>query len=132
MIEALVSMLVLVFGVLGLFKMTATVVKANVQSHERIAAAFLTEQLISMALSDPVNAGCYAINSTRFCGSASAQNSAAQWLAQVQSALPGVTTTANQPQGDFMSDGTFTVTLRWRKPSESTAHSYTATTNVVN
>jgi Tfp pilus assembly protein PilV len=132
LIEALSALLILVFGVLGLLKMTATVVQTNVQSHERIQAAFLAEQLISMALSDLSNAGCYAINSAQPCGSASAQSSAAQWLAQVQSGLPGVTATANQPQGDYLSDGTFTITLRWKKPSESTPHSYTTTTNVVN
>lgn len=132
LIEALAAMLVLVFGVLGLLRMTATVVQANVQSHERIEAALLAEQLISMALADLTNAGCYAINSTQSCGSTSARADAAEWVAQVQSALPGVTTTANPPRGDYMSDGTFTVTLNWKKPSESEVHSFTATTNVLN
>jgi hypothetical protein len=43
-----------------------------------------------------------------------------------------VTSTINLPRGSYTADGTFSITVSWRKSSESRAHSYTATTNVIN
>ena len=132
LIESLVSLVLLVFGVLGVLRMSATIVEANVQSRERIAATFFAEQLIGMALADPANAPCYAVNASLTCGSATAAANVTTWASQVASTLPGVTSTVNLPSGSYATDGTFSVTVSWRKSSESRAHSYTATTNVIN
>jgi len=132
LIEALVSLVLLAFGVLGVLRMSATIVEANVQSRERIEATFFAEQLIAMALSDPADVPCYAVNASLWCGSTTAAANVTTWASQVASALPGVTSTANLPSGSYAADGTFSITVSWRKPSESQAHSYTATTNVIN
>jgi type IV pilus assembly protein PilV len=132
LIESLVAVLLLAFGILGLLRMSATLVEANVQSRERIEAAFFAEQLIGMALADPTNAPCYAVNASLTCGSTTAATNVTAWATQVASVLPGITSTANKPSGTYATDGTFSVTVSWQKPSESESHSYTATTNVIN
>ena len=132
LIESLVSLVLLAFGVLGVLRMSATIVEANVQSRERIEATFFAEQLIGMALADPANAPCYAVNANLPCGSTTAAANVTAWASQVTGTLPGVTSTVNLPSGSYTTDGTFSVTVSWRKASESQAHSYTATTNVIN
>jgi Tfp pilus assembly protein PilV len=112
--------------------MSATIVEANVQSRERIEATFLAEQLVGMVLADPANAPCYAVNASLTCGNTTAAANATTWASQVANTLPGVTSTINLPRGSYTADGTFSITVSWRKSSESRAHSYTATTNVIN
>lgn len=132
LIESLVSLVLLAFGVLGVLRMSATIVEANVQSRERIEATFLAEQLVGMVLADPANAPCYAVNASLTCGNTTAAANATTWASQVANTLPGVTSTINLPRGSYTADGTFSITVSWRKSSESRAHSYTATTNVIN
>jgi hypothetical protein len=112
--------------------MSATLVQANVQSRERIEATFFAEQIIGMVLADPTNAACYAVNAGLSCGSTTAAANVTTWASQLASTLPGITSTVNSPLGAYATDGTFSVTVSWRKSSESRPHSYTATTNVIN
>jgi type IV pilus assembly protein PilV len=131
-VEALVSVLLLVFGILGLMKMAVTLMQENVQSRDRLQATFFAEQLIGMALADPTNVGCYAVSSGAACGSTGAQTNATQWATQVKTLLPGATLVANKPVATSAADGTFTVTVKWQKASDPLPHNYTATTNVLN
>src|SRR5262249_28755411 len=114
LLDGLIAILILVVGILGLLKMSITLVQANVQSRYRVEATFFAEQLLGMAIADPTNVSCYAVNPAQSCGSGTAQNSAGEWLRQVQASLPGGSATS----GRIGTDGTFSVSVSWQRAAD--------------
>jgi type IV pilus assembly protein PilV len=131
LVEAMVSVVVLGVGVLGLVALSTRLIQENVASRHRVQASFLAEQLIGLATADPQNGGCYAVNADdAVCASAAAEDAAAIWLERAGGSLPGQD--EHPPLAEFdPADGNFAVTLQWRKASDAEVHRYVATTNVL-
>lgn len=130
LIEALAALVVLSVGLLGLLALSTNLIQENVIARHRVQASFLAEQLIGMAVADPDNGACYAVNSGDACGDADAEDATAAWIARAEDLLPGAAD--NPPLGEFdPADGAFSVTLQWRKASEDEVHNYVAATNII-
>jgi type IV pilus assembly protein PilV len=59
LIESLVAMMILSFGILGLVGLQARLLKASTDAKHRVVAAGLADRLLSHALVDPQHASCY-------------------------------------------------------------------------
>jgi type IV pilus assembly protein PilV len=148
LIEALVSMVILTFSVLGLVGLWSQMVKHTAESKYRMAATYLVNQLIGRMWVDlpnlstyshqPVNAGG---NGCTFSGAGSANPNFTQWLALVTSdnGLPAnaatvpvqVVVTKDIPQAG---NTQVQVTLCWRMPQDNVwrRHQVVANINPVN
>ena len=127
LLEALVGMLLLAFGMMGIIGLQARVIATNTQSQQRMQASLYASELVGMATADPLNLGCYAVNASpsAACSSSKAQALASQWQDTVLSALPSGTVGTS-----VAADGTFSVTLQWKREQEDTMHNYVLTTRI--
>ena len=62
LLEPLISICVLSFGLLGLAHFQLNMFAQNADAKMRISATYLTEELLSQVRVDPANAGCYTDN----------------------------------------------------------------------
>lgn len=127
LIEALLAMLILTIGVLGLVAMQANLLNHSSKARIRLQASLLANELASMAMADNTNANCYVIptSSQSGCGSPVAKSYTDTWIEEVNSALPNATTAAT-----LNSDGTFTVRLFWALPQENIQHNHILTSHI--
>ena len=51
-----------------------------------------------------------------------------EWAERVQASLPGADEIL--PQVAYAADGTFTVTIQWKRQSDETCNNYVSTTNI--
>lgn len=123
LIDGLVALAILAFGLLGISRMQAKLVGQSTESQSRLQATLLADQYISMVLLDRDNAGCYTLPSPTSCGSTNASSAVATWKTSVTSGLPGAATPTATLAGSL-----FTVTLSWapKDPNDSN-HSQVAT-----
>ena len=133
LIEALVAILVLAFGLIGMTRLQARMLAQGTEAQNRLIAGRLADQLLSMALVDPAaNASCYTVPVSSTCTVSAAITSTTNWASAVQAALP--VTTA--PTATLNAAGTeLTVTIRWngkavQDGSGQEAHQLTRTTDV--
>lgn len=125
LIEVLIAMLVLAFGLLGLANLQATSLRNNQSAYNRSQATQLAYDMADRVRANPVDANllatsAYVATSTpalqSTCGTSSgclpalmAQNDRAQWLADISSKLPsGIGTIAVDPVNKV-----FTITINW-------------------
>lgn len=129
MVEGLTAVTVFSIGMLGVIGLQASVLENNAQAQFRAEASYLAEEVIGLATADAANAGCYALNpASATCSNAFAQQAAQEWAARVQSSLPGAD--EMQPNVTYAPDGTFTVTIQWKRQSDDTWNNYVSTTNI--
>lgn len=128
LIEALVSIVVLAVGVVGLLITSGFLVTATTVSNQRLSAALLADELIAMAQADPANAGCYATSGVTTCASASAAQFRNAWVQRVQNELPGAVTLP--PAVQWGVDRTFTVTVQWRQPDSGLTRNHRVATHI--
>ncbi|WP_338414199.1 type IV pilus modification protein PilV [uncultured Sphaerotilus sp.] len=107
LLETLVALLVLSFGVMGLIALQGRALQYAVDAEDRNRAALLADELVSlMWLSRTVTLPSATV---------------ASWTAQVQNAaasgLPQASATVSDP--DAL--GVVTITIRWRPPSRKAA-----------
>lgn len=127
-IEGLTAITVFSLGILGLIGLQANVLEHNAQAQFRAEASYLAEEIIGLATADALNADCYTLPPAGACTNAVAEQAAEEWAARVQAALPGADETA--PTVERALDGTFTVTIQWKRESEDTSHNYVSVTNI--
>jgi type IV pilus assembly protein PilV len=128
-IEGLTAITVFSIGILGLIGLQANVLEHNAQAQFRTEASYFAQEIIGLALADSANATCYTVNpSAGACGNAAAEETAGQWVERVQAVLPG--TTATPPRVTYAADGTFSVTIQWKRDNEDTWHNYVSVTNI--
>lgn len=90
MLEALIAMVVLVFGLLGMSRFQAKVIKAGTDGQVRLQAMRLGDQLANLAQIDlPANINCYTLPAVGACPNAAARQAADAWRTAVLAALPG-------------------------------------------
>jgi len=127
-IEGLTALTVFSLGILGLIGLQANVLAHNAQAQYRAEASYLSEEIIGLALADAANATCYTIPGDGTCASATASQSAQDWLTRVQEELPGSDLTP--PTVTYAPDGTFSVTIQWKRQEEDTLHNYVSVTHI--
>lgn len=111
MLEAMIAMVVLVFGLLGMSRFQAKVVKAGTDGQVRLQALAMADQLANLAKIDvPANAPCYTLPAEGACGSPTGQAAATAWRTRALAALPGEpTATSTLDAGNFR----LTIRLTW-------------------
>ena len=131
LIEALISLVTISIGILGMIGMQAALLAENGESRVRMQAGFFATSILGMAAANPENVGCFIVNSTQTvaCSSTDAATQAANWSTQVSDALPGSAAVPPLVAYDN-TNGQLTVTLRWRMRGDTTVHNYIATTQV--
>ena len=114
LIEALLGILLFSIGILGLIGLQSVSIKNTTEARFRSEAGYLANQLIGRMWSDRANLASYALTTGTTCAGAASQLK--DWLCQVESALPGITTApATRPSISVdTTTNTVTVTLHWR------------------
>lgn len=129
MVEGLTAVTVFSIGILGVIGLQANVLENNAQAQFRAEASYLAEEVIGLATADAANAACYSMNpGSPDCTNAFAQEAATEWAERVQASLPGADEIL--PQVAYAADGTFTVTIQWKRQSDATWNNYVSTTNI--
>jgi type IV pilus assembly protein PilV len=129
MVEGLTAVTVFSIGILGVIGLQASVLENNAQAQFRAEASYLAEEVIGLATADAANAACYSMNpGSPDCTNAFAQEAAQEWAERVQASLPGADEIL--PQVAYAADGTFTVTIQWKRQSDETWNNYVSTTNI--
>lgn len=124
LMDSLIAIVVVSMGVLGMVKLQGEILSNNMESQFRIQASLYANELLSMAIADSGNAGCYIVPVTTQsdCGNSTSQAFTQAWETEVNSVFPGtgfskiVSTISNTNQ--------FTITISWRKKRENLTHNY--------
>jgi type IV pilus assembly protein PilV len=118
LIEALVAVLIVAFGVMGLVGLQAAMTRAQGSAKFRSDASYLGSQIIGAMWADRSNVVQY---DSSTCASYSRCN---DWMEKVGSALPaGAATISAAASGDV------SLTVTWSTTAEGT-HSYVVSTSV--
>lgn len=109
LIEAMISIVILSFGILGLAKFQIGMLVQTTDAQSRLVATSLAEELLSMVRVDVQNAPCYTTPAQGTCGSPFAASQAKVWASKAAKAIPGMTSyVASMPD-----TSTFKVDLVW-------------------
>lgn len=119
LLEALVAILVLAFGVLGLVGLQAKMTHAQTAAKFSGDATYLATELIGAMWVDTSNLASYATSPGSLCSYARCSD----WRTKVANALPAGSATVT------VAGGVVTITLSWRMPNEG-IHTYTTTTAI--
>ncbi|MCB1994348.1 MAG: pilus assembly protein PilV [Burkholderiaceae bacterium] len=125
LIDALIALALLAFGLLGMTRMQTSLVRQSTESQARLTAAQLGDELLSTVLVDVANAGCYTLPDAGTCPSETARARAEDWEARVVAALPG-----DVEATSALAMGQFTVTITWTGKDSGETRTLEATTDV--
>src|SRR5688572_19698933 len=129
MIEGLTAVTIFSLGIMGVIGLQASVLENNAQSQIRAEASYLAQEIIGVAMADAANVACYTVNpAAGACTNPVAQAAVADWQGRVLDTLPGADT--QLPTVGLDADGTFTVTLQWKRQTDDTWNNYVSTTNI--
>jgi type IV pilus assembly protein PilV len=128
LLEALIAILIFSMGILAIVGLQAAAIKNANDAMYRTNASLLANELIGhMWVSNRTVAAMQANFSSP--GGAAYTD----WLTNVQATLPGVTATANLPTVNIAANGTVTIGIFWKLPSEPAgmaAHTYIAVAQI--
>lgn len=124
LIEVLVTIVILSFGMLGLAKFQLGMVSQTTDSNARLAASAAAEEILTHVRVDLANAACYQIPAAGTCSSSFAKAQAAAWNTAVAT-LPGFVSAKAALSGNQ-----FTVTLVWNAKTADETRTQTVTTDV--
>ena len=108
LIEIMVSVLVLSFGLLGLVGMQAVMIKSTTDAQYRATASYVAQQRLGQMWTDQSNILGYLEDGT-----------------DISSMLPGGTRTVERP----VAGGPFVVTVTWQQPGGE-AHTYVTSASI--
>lgn len=108
LIDALIAMAILSFGLIGMTRMQGRMVSASTDAQLRTTAVQLADELLNTALVDVSNANCYTLPQVGACGSPAATARTTDWAARVLAAMPGTAT-----RGVTLDAGRMTVSIGW-------------------
>lgn len=139
LIDALVALSMLAFGMLGMTRMQGRLITQGSDVQMRLIASRAAEELLGTVLADSANAACYTVPATGTCSSTTASTSAAAWRIATLASLPTYSV-SNAPGAVVTLDsstGRFKVVVSWGAKAttlggESIAdtHNVTVTTDV--
>jgi type IV pilus assembly protein PilV len=117
LIESLVAVAILSFGLIGLMRMQTRMVSAGTEAQQRSSAAQLADELLTLAHVDNGNVACYTLPQAGTCGSPAATARSTDWSNKVAGALPGTVTRSVVWNS---ATGRLTVNIGWtaRDPSD--------------
>jgi type IV pilus assembly protein PilV len=124
LLEGLIALAVLSFGVLGLARFQVDMVKQTTDAQRRALAAALSEELLSYVRIDAANAACYTVPQTGTCGSTVAKKLATDWTAKV-TGLNFATPAVTMPSTDRLK-----TSLSWTSQAFRDTRTQEATTDV--
>ena len=125
LIDALIALAILSFGLLGLTRMQTNLVRQASEGQARMMAVQLGDELLSTALVDVENAVCYTVPAAGNCASVAAEERTADWETRVLAALPGDVEVAS-----VLADDLLTVTITWTGKESGDARTLEVTTDV--
>jgi type IV pilus assembly protein PilV len=109
LVEAMISIVILSFGILGLARFQVGMLVQTTDAQSRLVATALAEELLALVRVDLHNATCYTTPAQGACSSAFAANQAKAWAEKAAKAIPGMTSyVASMPDAN-----TFNVALVW-------------------
>lgn len=123
LIEALIGILIFSIGILAMLGMQATAMRATIDSKYRTEASFLANEIIGRMWADRANLASYATASASCPG-----DPVCDWVARVQGLLPQATGT--EAPSIVISGQQVTVTVRWKRPGETSASNHTTVTEI--
>jgi type IV pilus assembly protein PilV len=126
LIDALIALVILSFGLLGMSRLQARMVAQATETQSRATAMLFAEELLSLALVDVANAPCYTLPQAGVCSSLTAQGQADDWHDRATATLPGSPTAA----AVLGVDGRMTVTLTWTGRESLETHTLVAVSDV--
>lgn len=94
LIEALIAMLILTFGLVALTQFQGRLISQGTESQSRTTANQLATELLGTVLVDTANAACYTLPQTGSCSNTAAKDRAAAWADRVEAALPAASASA--------------------------------------
>ena len=124
LVESLISVVILSFGVLGLARLQIGLLKQTTDAQNRIAAMALSQELLSYVRLDTANAACYTVPQGGACASDVARSLAEAWAKEA--ATKGFTNTV----AAMPSATRFTASLAWNSQAYGDTRSLEATTDV--
>lgn len=127
LIDALIAIVILSFGLVGMARMQGRTVTAATDAQLRVIAMQLADELLNTALVDTGNAVCYTLPAEAGCASAAAAARAAEWSGRVTASLPGAaapTVTLDAAAGRL------TANIGWTARDSSDARLLTVATDV--
>ncbi|MCU0968246.1 MAG: pilus assembly protein PilV [Rubrivivax sp.] len=127
LIDALIALAILAFGLLALTRLQGRLVAQATESQTRLVATQLGDELLSTALVDVGNAACYTLPQAGACGSANAEDGTADWADRVEASLPGPVTATSTLDGP---GERLTVVITWQGKASGDTRSLTMTTDV--
>ena len=122
LLEVLVGILIFSIGIVAMLGMQATAMRATVDAKYRTEASFLANEIIGQMWVDRTNIALYNTPSSCPGGKPCA------WITRVQTLLPNATG-ANAPTV-VVAGSQVTITIRWRRPGESSDSNHVASANI--
>jgi type IV pilus assembly protein PilV len=117
LIEVLVSLLLFSIGLLAMLGMQTYAINDTMHGKYRTDAGYLANSIVGRMMVDKANVASY-VNTSYTARSA--------WDSEVAAALPNATTSIT-----LLTDGSYTVVIRWKNPNETGFHKYEAQAQVV-
>ena len=127
LIDALIALAILCFGLLAVTRLQSRMVTSSTDAQLRQSAVQLADELLNTAIVDVANAACYTLPQSGTCANAGAKTRTTEWSTRVTTALPGSTTptvTLNAGTGQM------TVVLAWTARDSSEARQLQVVTDV--
>jgi type IV pilus assembly protein PilV len=125
LVDALIALAILGFGLLGMTRMQTNLVRQSSESQARMTAVALADELLGTALVDVGNAACYTLPAVGDCDSAVAAERVEDWGARVLASLPG-----DVEATSVLDDDRLTVTLTWTGKESGETRTLEVTTDV--
>ena len=127
LLEGLIAVTILSFGMLGLARFQTNLLAQTTDSRTRVTATQLADELLSTVLVDTGNAGCYTLPNPGTCASEVAAQRAADWKLRTLAALPGDDTAVAELDAATQR---FTVAVTWTGKGGSDPHILRLSTDV--
>lgn len=127
LIDALIAIVILAFGLLGMSRLQGRTVTAATDAQLRTTASLLADELLNTVLVDTANAACYTVPAAGACGSVAAAQRANEWAGRVLAGLPGTVTRAVTLDA---ATGRLSVSLGWTSRDNADPRLFTVVTDV--
>ena len=108
LLEALIALSILAFGLLGMLRFQSKLVAQGSEAQSRFVAMQLSDELLSQAIVDAGNAACYTLPAKGVCSSDLAASQADGWKKRALRTLPGDVSATS-----VLDKTQLTVTLNW-------------------
>jgi len=126
LIDGLIALAILAFGLLGLTRLQTRSLALGTESQARSTAVQFGSELLSAALIDNTNYACYTLPAAGACGSATASAYTTDWNTRVATALPSGAATSTYDAATSR----LKVVVTWTGKSAGDARRMEATTDV--